>query len=119
MWTKVTFQTETLPIDLLRDTTLLSVQQWKYPRAGRSSLLMIWWLGKKTGLIDKAEFKDCFKDPSRVFNQDETSIQVGSDNGKVLAEKGTKFLYCVGGSSREHVCQLVAVVFLSGFSAKE
>ena len=81
--------------------------------------LVAWQKDTEAGLIDKEEFKDCFKDPSRVFNQDETSIQVGSDNGKVLAEKGTKFLYCVGGSSREHVCQLVAVVFLSGFFAKE
>jgi hypothetical protein len=52
LWTKVTFQTETLHIDLLRDTTLLSVQQWKYPRAGKSFLLMIWWLGKKTLKLD-------------------------------------------------------------------
>ena len=65
--------------------------------------LVAWQKDTEAGLIDKEEFKDCFKDPSRVFNQDETSIQVGSDNGKVLAEKGTKVLYRVGGSSREHV----------------
>ena len=65
--------------------------------------LVAWQKDTEAGLIDKEEFKDCFKDSSRVFNQDETSIQVGSDNGKVLAEKGTKVLYRVGGSSREHV----------------
>ena len=65
--------------------------------------LVAWQKDTEAGLLNMAEFKDCFRDGSRVFNQDETSIQVGSDNGKVLAEKGTKIIYRVGGSSREHV----------------
>ena len=46
---------------------------------------------------------ECFSDPSRLFNQDETSVQVGCGPSKVLAPTGTKVLYNFTGSSREHV----------------
>ena len=64
--------------------------------------LVSWQMETEAGLVNLEKFKDCFKDGSRIFNQDETSIQVGS-SGKVLAERGTKVLYNVGGSSREHI----------------
>ena len=65
--------------------------------------LEAWQRDTEIGLLNLEKFKDCFVDSRRIFNQDETSIQVGSDNGKVLALKGTKVIYRVGGSSREHV----------------
>ena len=65
--------------------------------------LVSWQEDTEAGLINLDEFKDCFKDGNRIYNQDETSVQVGGNSGKILAERGTKVLYNVGGSSREHV----------------
>ena len=49
------------------------------------------------------ELSPCMKDPTRIFNQDETAVEVGSESQKVLAEKGSKVLYHVSGGSREHI----------------
>ena len=50
------------------------------------------------------EFSGVFKDPQRIFNQDETALEFGSDHKTVLATKGHKGpLYNTGGSSRSHV----------------
>ena len=65
--------------------------------------LVAWQKDTQAGLIDNDVLCECFKDSNRVFNQDETSIQVGSGSQKVLAERGTEVLYNNGGSSREHV----------------
>ena len=43
-------------------------------------------VAKKTGL------RECFLDPTRVFNQDETGVQLGGQQ-RVLALKGTKVNY--------------------------
>ena len=65
--------------------------------------LVSWQKDTEAGLINLDLFKDCFKDGTRIYNQDETSVQVGGSSGRILAERGTKVLYNVGGSSREHV----------------
>ena len=44
-----------------------------------------------------------FQDPSRIFNMDETSVQIGSSGHRVLAEKNTKVLYSISSGSRDHI----------------
>ena len=65
--------------------------------------LVAWQRDTEAGLVNNEVVADCFNDGARIFNQDETSVQVGSGSGKVLAEKGTKVLYNFSGSSRDHV----------------
>ena len=65
--------------------------------------LVCWQMDTEAGLVNNEVLADCFNDGDRIFNQDETSVQVGSGSGKVLAVKGTKVLYNFSGSSREHV----------------
>ena len=65
--------------------------------------LVAWQRDTQAGLVNNELLAECFKDGCRVFNQDETSVQVGSGSEKVLAVKGTKVLYNFSGSSREHV----------------
>ena len=49
------------------------------------------------------ELLAALKDPSRNFNQDETSVQLGNNRQKVLACRGTKLLYHVSSSTRDHI----------------
>ena len=65
--------------------------------------LVAWQRDTEAGLVNNEVLAECFKNGDRVFNQDETSVQVGSGSEKVLAVKGTKVLYNFSGSSREHV----------------
>ena len=65
--------------------------------------LIAWQKDTEAGLVNNELVAECFEDGNRVFNQDETSVQVGSGSSKVLAAKGTKVLYNFSGSSREHV----------------
>ena len=65
--------------------------------------LVAWQRDTEAGLVNNELVADCFNDGDRIFNQDETSVQVGNGSGKVLAEKVTKVLYNFSGSSREHV----------------
>ena len=65
--------------------------------------LVAWQRDTQAGLVNNELLAECFKNGCRVFNQDETSVQVGSGSEKVLAVKGTKVLYNFSGSSREHV----------------
>ena len=54
-------------------------------------------------LVENPKFLDCFSDPRRVWNQDESSIECGISGQKVLAPIGAKIIYTVAGSTREHV----------------
>ena len=65
--------------------------------------LVAWQKDTEAGLVNNEVVAECFNDAGRVFNQDETSVQVGTGSSKVLAVKGTKVLYNFSGSSREHV----------------
>ena len=49
------------------------------------------------------ELLAALQDPSRVFNMDETSVQIGSSGHRVLAEKNTKVLYSISSGSRDHI----------------
>jgi hypothetical protein len=58
----------------------------------------------------KPELLAALQDPSRVFNMDETSVQIGSSGHRVLAEKNTKVLYSISSGSRDHItaCYMVS-----------
>ena len=43
------------------------------------------------------------QDPNRIFNQDETPIELGVGNQFILAERGSKLLYNVTSSTRDHI----------------
>ena len=49
------------------------------------------------------ELLAALQDPQRVFNQDETPIQLGIGNQFLLAEKGSKLLYNVTSNTRDHI----------------
>ena len=60
--------------------------------------------------VSNPEFSDVWKDPRRIFNQDETALEMGSEHQTVLAPRGhTGPVYNTGGSSREHVTLSVTV----------
>ena len=70
-------------------------------------------------MASKPELIDALKDPARIFNMDETSVEVsfnslkkninllfvklGTSGKRVLAERNTKVLYSVSSGSREHI----------------
>ena len=63
-----------------------------------------WFSNIKERFVDPPEFSEVWKDPQRIFNQDESSPEFGSEHQTVLAPKGHKGpLYNIGGSSRDHV----------------
>ena len=60
--------------------------------------------------VKNPEFASVWNDPRRIFNQDETALEMGSEHQVVLAPKGhTGPLYNTGGNSREHVTLSVTV----------
>ena len=54
-------------------------------------------------MSNKPELRAALKDPARIFNMDETSVELGSSTRKVLAEKNTKVIYSISSGSREHI----------------
>ena len=62
-----------------------------------------WFELTKERLLNDPELAECWKDPRRIFNQDETSLCVGSEHEKVLAPVGYhRPVYNLGGDSRAH-----------------
>ena len=62
-----------------------------------------WFDLTKERLLNDPELAECWKDPRRIFNQDETSLCVGSEHEKVLAPVGYhRPVYNLGGDSRAH-----------------
>ena len=62
-----------------------------------------WFDLTKERLLNDPELAECWKDPRRLFNQDETSLCVGSEHEKVLAPVGYhRPVYNLGGDSRAH-----------------
>jgi hypothetical protein len=54
--------------------------------------------------INENNLQEVMMNPSRIFNGDETGFQICPATGRVLAEKGSKNVYCVEkGSSKENV----------------
>ena len=69
-----------------------------------------WFKHIKERFVSPPEFSEVWENPQRIFNQDETALEFGSDHKKVLAPKGHKGpLYNTGGSSRSHVTLSVTV----------
>ena len=54
-------------------------------------------------LLENPKFLECFSDPRRIWNQDESSVECGNSGQKVLAPIGSRILYSVSGCTREHV----------------
>ena len=65
--------------------------------------LDMWQKDTEAYLLSNPVLAECFQDPSRLFNQDETSIELGSSDRRVLAKKGTKVICHVSSGSREHI----------------
>ena len=65
--------------------------------------LSMWQNDTETYLLSNPVLAECFKGPTRLFNQDETSIELGSSDRRVLAKKGTKVICHVSSGSREHI----------------
>ena len=55
------------------------------------------------------ELLEALQDKSRVFNLDETSIELGINNKKALTQRGTKILYNVSSSSHDHITTVLTV----------
>ena len=64
--------------------------------------LDMWQKDTEAYLLSNPVLAECFQDPSRLFNQDETSIELGSSDRRVLAKKGTKVICHVSSGSKEH-----------------
>ena len=62
-----------------------------------------WQADTRKYLLESDKFAECFSDPRRIWNQDESSIECGISGQKVLAPIGSKVIYTVAGSTREHV----------------
>ena len=65
--------------------------------------LMLWQQETEKFLLGDPKLKEALMDPRRVFNQDETAVEVGSECQRVLAEVNTKVVYSISGGSREHI----------------
>ena len=62
-----------------------------------------WQQDTESYLLSNSVLAECFQDPTRLFNQDETSVELGSSDRRVLAKKGTKVVFHVSSGSREHI----------------
>ena len=72
--------------------------------------LKLWFSNIRERFFENPDFSEVWKNPRRIFNQDETALEMGSEHQIVLAPKGhTGPLYNTGGSSREHVTLSVTV----------
>ena len=65
--------------------------------------MQLWQMETENFLFANPDLRAAMLDPRRIFNQDETAIEVGASTQRVLADKDTKILYSVSGSSREHI----------------
>ena len=65
--------------------------------------LKMWQVETEQFLLGDPKLREALMDPRRVFNQDETAVEVGSESQRVLAEINTKILYSISGGSREHI----------------
>ena len=62
-----------------------------------------WFKDVEGRFVSNPKFRECFTDPRRMYNQDETPLTWGVEHQKVLAVKGYAGpAYNLGGSSREH-----------------
>ena len=57
----------------------------------------------------KPELMEALQDKRRVWNTDETSVELGVSKRRVLTERGTKVLYNVTSSTRDHITAVLTV----------
>ena len=65
--------------------------------------LVLWQQETEKFLFGNPKLREAMMDPRRIFNQDETAVEVGSECQRVLAEVNTKVVYSISGGSREHI----------------
>ena len=62
------------------------------------------WFNDVGGFLNsRPDLMEALADPQRVFNQDETAVELGVGGQWVLARRNTKQVYSVSSSTREHV----------------
>ena len=71
------------------------------------------WFSELQQNIDENNWGSIFQDPSRVFNSDESCIQLCPKTGKVVGMKGWKNIYELGPSPEKST-----LTFLGTFSAR-
>ena len=76
--------------------------------------LDLWFSDVGNFLTSKADLMVALKDPRRVFNQDETAVELGVGAQWVLVEKNTKQVYTVSSNTREHITAFYTVNTSSG-----
>ena len=69
-----------------------------------------WFKDVEGRFVSNPKFGECFTDPRRIYNQDETPLSWGVEHQPVLAVKGYAGpTYNLGGSSRQHTTASVMV----------
>ena len=72
--------------------------------------MVAWQRDTRETLVTDPKFAQCFKNGMRIYNMDETPLQVGTSKMKVLTKKGfSGHLSNFSGSSREHVSMCVTI----------
>jgi hypothetical protein len=88
--------------------------------------LRLWQTDTFNFLSSKAELVEAMMDPSRIFNMDETSVevriiyfnptfkdksfQIGSKGQRVYTENGIQALFSISSGSRDHITACYVVV---------
>ena len=65
--------------------------------------IMLWQKDTEGFLFGTDELREAMCDPRRVWNQDETAVELGSESQHVLAPVNSKVVYSVSSGSREHI----------------
>ena len=71
--------------------------------------IKLWQEDAITFFSSKPELMAALQDKRRVWNTDETSVELGVAHKRVLTEKGTKVLYNVTSSTRDHITAVLTV----------
>ena len=65
--------------------------------------IMLWQTDTEGFLFGRDDLREAMCDPRRVWNQDETAVELGSESQHVLAPVNSKVVYSVSSGSREHI----------------
>ena len=71
--------------------------------------IKLWQEDAITFFSSKPELMAALQDKRRVWNTDETSVELGVSKKRVLTQKGTKVLYNVTSSTRDHITAVLTV----------
>lgn len=65
------------------------------------------WFADVTMYLEKENASDILNDPSRIYNMDETAVQLCPKNGKLLGLKKEKSMYVISpGQEKENYSSL-------------